>query len=755
MLIRLRLRFRTDGTFEDREFALDALRIGRAPSADLVVPDDTAQTVSWQHARVDCSGDGIVLHDLKSTNGTFLNGRPVEGPERLRIGDRIQLGQTGPTLEVVLLELHNGSTLYSPRIDPTYIQPAPAPPPMPAARRAVVTPPGRPAQLSATRALLVGMQKKQKYWMFAGGGALLVAGLVIGIVLWRHESRIDSLEEEVAKINARFLDEETDADVVDSSKDNVDQATRDKYAQTHTLDDKVKSGRASGEVIYQRAVLSSAWVISDQQEGTGTVIEHDGKRLIVTSFHVLNGARKVGVIFPKFLNGKVLANHGQYLREGTGGSDSIPCSVWASDPAVDLAILEPAAMPEAIRPLTIAQSSVSAGADVHTIGGNPSGTNALWSYSRGSVRQVAGPTNLTLRSGQKVCATIVETQNPINHGDSGGPLVNKRCELVGVTLGDAGGASLVSQFIDISHVHEILRSRLKTPLVKDDQPVKPPPVVPPPKGPPPKNPPKSPVVPPKSPDSVPSNGHIYVLLLIDDTDDMRPKGGRGIAEGVRQNERKIRGLLSSGLPQGQTTIETLKGKQCNRDNIREYYSRLRAGAGDTIMCYYSGHGVTDKPTGAHYFAMNGGGWMGSPAHLVPRGEVRQLMKSSGGRLSVLISECCGNFQTLGKAEPKNTTEFARTNCMVPLLLQQHGAVDIQAASPGECGYSFGNYCPFTNFLCEACESGVGDWDRVFQLTQSKTVAFTAPRLRGDPGAAQRGQKQQTPYKFQDMRVMRD
>jgi S1-C subfamily serine protease len=753
MLIRLRIRPRADGPFDDREFTLDALRIGRAPSADLVIPDDAAQTISWQHARVDSSADGIVLHDLKSTNGTFLNGRRIEGPERIRVGDRIQLGQTGPTLEVVVLETHNGFASPPPlpaRIDPTYIQHTPAQPPIPAARRVIATPPGRPAPISATRAMLIGMQKKQRTWMFAGGGGLLVVLLVIGIVLLRHESRIDSLEEEVAKINARFLDEETDADAVDSSKVSIDQATRDKYAQTHTLDDKVKSGRASGEVIYQRAVLSAAWVLSDQQEGTGTVIEHEGKRLIVTSFHVINGARSVGVIFPKVLNGKVLANHGQYLREGTGGSDSIPCSLWASDPSVDLAILEPTAMPEAIRPLTIAQSSVSPGADVHTVGGNPSGTNGLWSYSRGTVRQVSGPADLTLRSGQKVHVMIVETQNPINHGDSGGPLVNKKCELVGVTVGDAGGAQLVSQFIDISHVNDILRNRPKTPLLKDDVPVKPP-VTTPPKTP---KAPKSPVVPPKSPDAVPSSGHIFVLMMIDDCDDLRPNGTHGIAEGVRQNEKKMRSLLSSGLPQGRTTVETLKGKQCNRNSIREYFSHLHVGPQDTIMCYYSGHGVTDKPTGAHYFAMNGGGWVGGPAHLVPRGEVREMMKSSGGRLSVLISECCGNFANLGTA-PKNTTEFARTNCMVPLLLQQHGAVDIQAASPGECGYSFGNYCPFTNFLCETCESGIGDWDRVFQQTRDKTVAFTAPRLRGNAEAAKRGQTKQTPYKFPDMRVSRD
>jgi S1-C subfamily serine protease len=771
MLIRLRVRQRIDGPIEDREFSLEALRVGRAPSADLVIPDDAAQTVSWQHARVDTTADGILLHDLKSTNGTFLNGRRIDGPERIRPGDRIQLGQKGPMLEVVALQAHNGVAPHQSQFDPTYVQPpTPAPmrsAPLPPVHRGSSPQSRQPAQISATRALLVGMQKKQRFWMFGAGGTLLAAGLVIAIMLWRHESRIDSLEEEVAKINARFLDEETDADSVDSSKDSIDQATRDQYNRTHDLDDKVKSGRASGEVIYQRTVLSTAWVISDQQEGTGSVIEHDGKRLIVTSYHVINGARKVGVIFPKFLNGKVLANHGQYLRDGpVGGSDSIPCSVWASDPGVDIAILEPASLPEAIRPLTIADASVGPGADVHTVGGNPSGTNALWSYTRGSVRQVAGPVEMDFRSGQKVLATIVETQNPINHGDSGGPLVNKRCELVGVTAGAAESANLVSRFIDIGHVKEVLRTRPQKTLTRYEPPV-PPPVKPPPG---PKTPPKNPVVPPKSPPVKPpdkiaaGNGHIYVLMLIDDVDDRRPNGEKGIGEGVRVNEKSMRSLLENGLPQGRTTIETLKGKQCNRNSIREYYQRLHPRPEDTIVCYYAGHGCTDKTTGAHYFAMNGGGNMGPnyPALLVPRGEVRQLMKSSGGRLWVLISDCCSSWAELSRTSPRNTTEFARGSYLVPLLLKQHGAVDLQAASPGEFGFSVWDKSgrplggPFTKYLCQTCEAGnFVDWDQVYQETRNKTVADSKQWVPSNKEAAKNGQTQQTPFRFADMHAMRD
>lgn len=66
-----------------------ALLIGRAPGNDIQV-SDTA--LSGTHARVTPVTDGAVLEDLGSTNGTYLNGMPINTPQTLRPGDRITLG---------------------------------------------------------------------------------------------------------------------------------------------------------------------------------------------------------------------------------------------------------------------------------------------------------------------------------------------------------------------------------------------------------------------------------------------------------------------------------------------------------------------------------------------------------------------------------------------------------------------------------------------------------------------------------------
>jgi DNA-binding winged helix-turn-helix (wHTH) protein len=49
-------------------------------------------SVSRHHARITVSGDDAVLEDLGSKNGTFLGGRPVDGPTSVQDGDEIRIG---------------------------------------------------------------------------------------------------------------------------------------------------------------------------------------------------------------------------------------------------------------------------------------------------------------------------------------------------------------------------------------------------------------------------------------------------------------------------------------------------------------------------------------------------------------------------------------------------------------------------------------------------------------------------------------
>lgn len=67
------------------------LSIGRAAGCEITL-DDTF--ISQVHARVSKGQSGVVVEDLGSTNGTYLNRKKVTAPVVVQSGDVIQVGST-------------------------------------------------------------------------------------------------------------------------------------------------------------------------------------------------------------------------------------------------------------------------------------------------------------------------------------------------------------------------------------------------------------------------------------------------------------------------------------------------------------------------------------------------------------------------------------------------------------------------------------------------------------------------------------
>jgi pSer/pThr/pTyr-binding forkhead associated (FHA) protein len=79
-----------------REYPVNGpLSIGRHPENAIVIDH---MGVSGKHAQVDVEGEAVVVTDLGSTNGTFVNGKRVERAE-LRPNDWITIGKHILTLK--------------------------------------------------------------------------------------------------------------------------------------------------------------------------------------------------------------------------------------------------------------------------------------------------------------------------------------------------------------------------------------------------------------------------------------------------------------------------------------------------------------------------------------------------------------------------------------------------------------------------------------------------------------------------------
>jgi predicted component of type VI protein secretion system len=87
----------TGGDGKPRSVAIGGGRtvIGRDPEADVQIDDEA---VSWNHLEIESRGGVLMATDLDSSNGTLLNGEPLDRPRRLRDGDTLLVG--GQRLEV-------------------------------------------------------------------------------------------------------------------------------------------------------------------------------------------------------------------------------------------------------------------------------------------------------------------------------------------------------------------------------------------------------------------------------------------------------------------------------------------------------------------------------------------------------------------------------------------------------------------------------------------------------------------------------
>lgn len=81
---------------QGRSYALaDELTVGRAAGCTVTLDDNY---VSQLHARVFRRDGALLVEDLGSTNGTYVNGQKLNGSVPLKRGDRVRIG--GTVLEV-------------------------------------------------------------------------------------------------------------------------------------------------------------------------------------------------------------------------------------------------------------------------------------------------------------------------------------------------------------------------------------------------------------------------------------------------------------------------------------------------------------------------------------------------------------------------------------------------------------------------------------------------------------------------------
>jgi S1-C subfamily serine protease len=188
---------------------------------------------------------------------------------------------------------------------------------------------------------------------------------------------------------------------------------------------------------------------SDQGEGEGTgfIVRSDG--IVVTNYHVVEGATEVTVV--------------------TSADDPVeyPARVIGGDIQADLAVLDIDASDLPTVPLgdsadlRLGQQVVAIGYALGLEGGPSVTTGIVSSLTR---RIVVPDTNcFECENQQRVYAEVIQTDAAINPGNSGGPLVNLAGEVVGINTAGAGSAENVGFAIQIDAAKDVIFGAVEDP----------------------------------------------------------------------------------------------------------------------------------------------------------------------------------------------------------------------------------------------------------------------------------------------------
>jgi hypothetical protein len=85
--------YSNDGTSRTYLFDKPVLKIGRAADNNIVLAD-LGKSVCRNHAATTADGgNAVIIEELNSSNGTFVNGRVLKGPTPLTPNDQVKIGE--------------------------------------------------------------------------------------------------------------------------------------------------------------------------------------------------------------------------------------------------------------------------------------------------------------------------------------------------------------------------------------------------------------------------------------------------------------------------------------------------------------------------------------------------------------------------------------------------------------------------------------------------------------------------------------
>jgi len=372
------------------EFGLNrSMIVGRGEDNDLVLTGDTS--ASQRHSKIDLVAGQAIITDLSSRNGTWVNGKKISGPTRLKHADKILVGDTVFRLRVGSQPLADADS--------------------------------KPKQSAA---LGVGL--------FVGGGVLtlIVVGavIVIGIILFAAWSFF--FQPEPTPIPPTPVS-------APSAESPVSAATEQASAERAAL-------RA---LVWIVAPVGNPRTTNDASTGSGSLLSDQG--YVLTNFHVV-GDLDTGRLYNREKWAQVGLN---WNSPDAAPDTFYRAEVVLHDSQLDLALLhiialengDPLPADTSFPFLPVGNSDDLKIGDPIAVLGFPGLGGDTPTLTRGTVSGFLRDEFNNLERGW------IKTDAEINPGNSGGMAINARGELVGVPTQAFTGADVTGKISEIRPIN--------------------------------------------------------------------------------------------------------------------------------------------------------------------------------------------------------------------------------------------------------------------------------------------------------------
>ncbi len=370
----------------------DRITFGRAADNDVrLSPQDVR--ASAHHAVLFVSDEGVVVEDLNSTNGTYVNGVRVHRA-RIRNGDVLQFGRRGPSVRIEIVASTEEAESVTPEAPtaPTLVESVASSTAWRVGRTTV--------QLMIDQAVRRSARLWRRWVVGVALGILVAIGIALGI-LWRGERERSASVEEANPL--------------------VRVAVRNQAAVV-LIQHHFRILDARGREV--NTALS---------EGSGFAIDPQG--VIATNYHLVRPWE-----FDARFAGQAITPVSQSLKvifADRAPDEALEARLVRGSPEMDIALLKV----DAPTPLPVVEgfepdpARVRQGDEVAIIG-FPLGSALLQTTG-----QERATTTLTRSTISKVSPTLLQLDAPVIQGYSGSPIFNREGKVIGILtarLGERG-----------------------------------------------------------------------------------------------------------------------------------------------------------------------------------------------------------------------------------------------------------------------------------------------------------------------------